>query len=174
MPSSLSPTEKRARLYAYGLSLVVFALDRLTKTLVRAYLPAWDSHTLIPGVFNLIHTENPGAAFSLFSDAHTGLRTFLLVAITTVAMIVVATLLWQAPQRRGDSTWLRAGLALILGGALGNLWDRVLRGEVTDFLELYLGQFRWPAFNVADSAITLGAVLVLLTMLRSRHAPEPT
>ncbi len=163
-----------ARLYAYALALGVFLADRLSKAYIQSHVPTWDTHAVIPGFFNIIHTENPGAAFSLFSDAHAGWRTFFLVAVSTTAMIVVATLLWRPTHHSGDSRLMRLGLAFILGGALGNLYDRLFRGAVTDFLELYIRDFRWPAFNLADSALTIGALLVILAMLRARRAPEAT
>jgi signal peptidase II len=164
-----------ARLPAFAIALGVFAGDQLTKLLVRAALPAWETRTIIPGFFDLLHTENQGAAFSLFSSAHPGWRTFFLVAVTAAALVIIASLLWRLQGRIAASRLLRLGLALILGGALGNLYDRVLRhGAVTDFIELYVRDFRWPAFNLADSAITIGAALVLLDMLRARRAPEPT
>ncbi len=163
-----------ARLFAYAIALAVFVLDRVTKLLVQAHIATWDSFTIIPGFCNLMHTENAGAAFSLFSEAHSAWRTFLLVAISTAALIVVASLLWRPTDRVRDYRAMRIGLALVLGGALGNVYDRIFHGAVTDFLEVYVRNFRWPAFNVADSAITIGAALVLLTLLRTRHAPEAT
>jgi signal peptidase II len=163
-----------ARLYAYAIALGVFALDRLTKILIRTHVMSWDSYTIVPGFFNIIHTENPGAAFSLFSDAQSAWKTFFLVALSSGALAVVATLLWRPVGRTGEGTILRIGLALILGGALGNVYDRIVHGTVTDFLELYVGSFRWPAFNLADSAITIGAALVLLDMLLTRRANEAT
>lgn len=160
------------RLYSYGIALLVFLLDRLTKLFVQSHITIWDTYTVIPGFFNLIHTENPGAAFSLFSTAQSEWRSFFLVGLSTGALVLIAALLWHPGGRVGDNRWLRLGLALILGGALGNVYDRVVHGSVTDFLELYLDGFHWPAFNVADSAITVGAALVLLDMARSRRTAQ--
>jgi signal peptidase II len=162
------------RLSAYALALGVFLLDQLTKLLIRTHVSTWDSVTVIPGFFNIMHTENAGAAFSLFSGARSSWRTFLLVAVSTGALAVVASLLWHPSDRVRHYRAMRIGLALVLGGALGNVYDRIVHGAVTDFLELYVRSFHWPAFNVADSAITVGAALVLLTLLRTRHAPEVT
>jgi signal peptidase II len=163
-----------ARLYAYAVALAIFLADRLSKVYIQSHVPAWDTRAVIPGFFNIIHTENPGAAFSLFSEAHSGWRTFFLVVVSTTAMIVVATLLWHPTHRTGDSRFMRLGLAFILGGALGNLYDRLFRGAVTDFLEFYIRDYRWPAFNVADTALTVGALLVVVAMLRTRRAPGTT
>jgi signal peptidase II len=127
---------------------------------------------VIPGFFNIVHTENPGAAFSLFSGTHSGWRTFFLVTLSSAALVVIAALIWRMHGFASESRYMRLGLALILGGALGNVYDRIVHGTVTDFLELYYRGFSWPAFNAADSAITIGVGLVMLEMLRNRHAPR--
>jgi signal peptidase II len=158
------------RVLAYGVAALVFALDRITKILVSHNVPSWDVHALIPGFFNIVHTENSGAAFSMLANAPAQWRTLLLVALSAGVQAAIAVLIWRGGSRL--STALRLGLALILGGALGNLFDRVVHGTVTDFLEFYYHAFRWPAFNAADSAITIGAGLIILDMLRSRHAPR--
>jgi signal peptidase II len=158
---------KRLRILSYGIVLVVFLLDRVAKLVVQGGMAVGDSVTVIPGFFNLVHTENPGAAFSLFASAQTEWRTFFLVGLSTAALVLIGALLWQSGGRMSESRALRFGLALIMGGALGNLWDRLLAGTVTDFVELYVNGFYWPAFNVADGAITVGAALVMLDMFRS-------
>lgn len=163
-----------ARMLAYGIAAVLFALDRITKVIIKSYVSTYDTRTVIPGFFNIVHTENPGAAFSLFSDVHSGWRTFFLVTLSTVALVVIAAMIWRMHGRAGESRYMRLGLALILGGALGNVYDRIVYGTVTDFLELYYRGFSWPAFNVADSAITIGVGLVILDMLLTRHAPRTT
>ncbi len=163
-----------ARASAYLIALGVFGLDQFTKLLIRAQLSSWDTIRIVPGFLNIIHTENPGAAFSIFADASSGWRTFFLIALSTAALAVVATLLWRPSGHARESFLLRTGLALILGGALGNVFDRIVHGTVTDFVEVYFRDFRWPAFNVADSAITIGAALVLLEMLLHRRVPETT
>ncbi len=161
----------RLRALSYGLAALVFLLDRITKIVIQRQMSVWDSYTVIPGFFNLIHTENPGAAFSLFAGAQAEWRTFFLVGLSAAALVLIVVLLWQPGGRMGESRILRFGLALIMGGALGNLYDRVLVGTVTDFVELYLNGFHWPAFNAADSAITIGAALVLLDMFQSSKRP---
>ncbi len=156
------------RVLAFGLAACVFLLDRATKLLIQSRVPPWETLRVIPGFFNIIHTENPGAAFSLLSGVHTEWRGMLLVGISSVALVLIAALLWRPGGRIGDSWLLRLGLALILGGAFGNVYDRIAHGTVTDFLDLYVNGFHWPAFNVADSTITVGAALVLLDLARSR------
>ena len=164
----------RERLSAYGIALAIVALDRITKIFIKQHFTLWDTRAVIPGFFNIIHTENPGAAFSLFANAQSGWRTLFLVILSSGALAVISVLLWRMQGRAGESRVMRWGLALILGGAFGNLYDRVIHGTVTDFLELYYNGFSWPAFNVADSAITIGAGLVLLDMLLTRRAPQTT
>jgi signal peptidase II len=162
------------RALAYGVAAAVFVLDRITKLLIQANVSAWDSYTVIPGFFSIVHAENPGAAFSLFAASQSEWRSFFLVGLSSCAMVLVAALLWQPGGRVAESRALRIGLALILGGALGNNYDRVFVGTVTDFLDFFLGAMHFPAFNVADSAISIGAALVVLDMLRSRRpAPAP-
>jgi len=162
--------ESAARWRAFGVAGAVIALDRLSKWLVEAYLPAGETRALIPGFFNLIRTENRGAAFSLLAGADDAWRAGLLIALSAVAVVLISAVLWRSGAGLDSGPLLRRGLALILGGAAGNLVDRVFRGAVTDFLELYAGHFHWPVFNLADAAITIGALLVLWDMWRARRA----
>jgi signal peptidase II len=110
----------------------------------------------------LIHTENTGAAFSLFADSTAPWKTGLLIAFSVIALIVVSALLWKNHQAQVATG---VGLSLIMGGALGNLWDRLARGRVVDFLLVYVKQYQWPVFNLADSAIVIGAGLLILEIL---------
>jgi signal peptidase II len=147
------------------LALLVFVLDRWTKHLAAIRIPLYTHIQVIPGFFRLTHTENTGAAFSLFADSTSHWRTGLLIAFSVVAMLVVLALLWK----QGHAfTMTGIALSLILGGAVGNLWDRVARGCVVDFLLFYIKQYQWPVFNLADSAIVVGASLLVLEILFSR------
>ncbi len=148
----------------------VFALDRVTKIVIRGRVSAWDNFTVIPGFFSIVHSENRGAAFGLFSESSSEWRTLLLVALALGVMLFITALLVQ-PARVGLSSTLtlRLGLALVLGGAMGNVYDRVLRGAVTDFLDFTFGSYQFPTFNIADSAITVGAGLLLIDMWLSRQ-----
>jgi signal peptidase II len=166
MSTPRSATTRKA--LAYGAAGLVFLLDRITKYIIQQQVAAGDSYTVIPGFFSIVHAENAGAAFSLFSTAQSEWRTF-----SIGALVLITVLLWQPGGRIGESRLLRTGLSLILGGSLGNVYDRVVSGTVTDFLDFYLRAWHWPAFNLADSAITVGAALVVLEMLRSkRPAPQ--
>jgi signal peptidase II len=148
------------------IALAVLLLDRITKWAIAQTIPLEDAINIIPGFFRLTHLENTGAAFSLFADSTSPFRTALLIAFSVAALAVVSVLLWK------DRSVFHSGtlaLSLILGGAVGNLWDRAFYGKVTDFLDFYIGAHHWPPFNVADSAIVVGALLLFMRMLRKDH-----
>jgi signal peptidase II len=156
---------KRPLLIAFA----VLLLDRITKWAIAQTISLEDAVNIIPGFFRLTHLENTGAAFSLFADSPSPFRTTLLIAFSVAALAVVSVLLWK------DRSVFHSGtlaLSLILGGAVGNLWDRVSDGKVTDFLDFYIGAHHWPPFNVADSAIVIGALLLFLRMIRNDHHPQ--
>jgi signal peptidase II len=144
------------------LALSVVVLDRLAKWIVARNIPLHDSVQVIPEFFRITHVENRGAAFGLFADSPSEWKIAMLVLFSIVALIIVSALLWRNSHAMSTTG---VGLALILGGALGNLWDRVLSGRVVDFLLFYVGQYQWPAFNVADSAIVVGAALLVIEIL---------
>lgn len=150
------------RLKPFLLALVVFAWDHASKLLVRERVGFMDNFPVIPGFFSIVHSENPGAAFGIFADSTSPLRPFFLVTLSVIVMVFISImLLKQGP----PSGWhLRSGLALVLGGAMGNVFDRIFAGTVTDFLEFYFGSYTFAAFNIADSAITIGAALLLIDM----------
>ncbi|MGH8686611.1 MAG: signal peptidase II [Burkholderiales bacterium] len=139
----------------YAVAAAVVAADRLTKMLMLGWLRPGDAVELT-GFLNLVMVFNRGAAFSFLATAQ-GWQTPLLAAIALVAVGVVSWMLWRRPARR----LLSAGLALVLGGAVGNLWDRLAWGAVADFVDVHAYGWHWPAFNVADSAITVGATLLI-------------
>lgn len=151
-----------ARIIHLALALAVVALDRWTKHLVAARVAMYDHIQIIPGFFRITHTENTGAAFSLFADSPSHWKTSALIAFSVVAMVVVIGLLWN--QRRALTT-TGIALSLILGGACGNLWDRIASGRVVDFLLFYVRQYQWPVFNLADSCIVIGACLLVIEIL---------
>jgi signal peptidase II len=164
------------RLTAFLLSVGVFILDRLTKQIIRSGVTLWENISVIPGFFYIVHAENRGAAFGFLSESSNPLRTVFLIVLSAAVMVFIAGLLWN-PGRMGlaESVLSRCGLALVLGGAAGNLYDRIFRGAVTDFLEFYFGSYVFPTFNVADTAISVGAGLLLLEMWRTRgHKAEPS
>jgi signal peptidase II len=151
------------------LATCVFLLDRVTKMAIESRVSMWETIVLIPGVLNIVYTRNRGAAFGILSDAPDGLREFLLIGVSLAVMGLIIWMLIQAVRGATPSTgWTRIALGLVLGGAAGNLYDRIVSGSVTDFIQVFIGSYEWPSFNVADSAITVGAVLLGLDMLRSR------
>lgn len=160
-----------ARLKAFAVAAGVFVLDRLSKWIIETRVSVQDTHTVIPGFFDIIHSTNRGVAFSLFNETNSPWRTALLIAAALVALAVVGTMIWRSAA--GDRLSLY-GLALIFGGALGNLFDRAVWGAVTDFLDFYVGSLHWPAFNVADSAVVIGSGLLLLDLLKPKREPART
>lgn len=156
-------TQKVPMLKWLLLSGLVIILDVITKGMAAENLVLHQPMNIFPG-FNFTLMHNTGAAFSFLSDAAGWQRWFFsAVAILVSAAIVV----WVARLQKGQ-TWLAAGLTMILGGALGNVWDRLSLGYVIDFIDVYIGTAHWPAFNIADSAITVGAGLLIYDSLRSR------
>jgi signal peptidase II len=161
----------RARLAHFLLALIVVIVDRWTKHLAATRIALYAHIQIIPGFFRLTHTENTGAAFSLFADSPAHWRNAVLISFSVVAMVIVAGLLWKQIR---TLTITGIALSLILGGAAGNLWDRVVSGRVVDFLLFYVKQYQWPVFNLADSSIVVGAVLLVWEMLFVRpKPPEP-
>jgi signal peptidase II len=157
------------RKYHLLIALGVVLFDRLTKLLVERDIPLHDSIQIIPDFFRLTHVENRGAAFGLFAESPSQYKVAMLVLFSIVAMVIVAALLWRNSHA---FTATGLGLSLILGGALGNLWDRVVSGRVVDFLLFYVGQYQWPAFNVADSAIVVGAGLLVFEILFAKSPAQ--
>src|SRR6476646_898607 len=151
------------------IALAVLLLDRITKWAIAQTIPLEDTISIIPRFFRLTHLENTGAAFSLFADSSSPFRTTLLIAFSVAALSVVSVLLWKDRRIFHSGT---LALSLILGGAVGNLWDRIANGKVTDFLDFYIGIHHWPPFNIADSAIVVGALLLFMRMLRKDHRPQ--
>jgi signal peptidase II len=154
-----------ARAIHFFIALIVLLLDRWTKHLVSVHIPLYTHIQILPGFFRLTHTENTGAAFSLFADSPAHWKTGMLIAFSLVALVIVFALLWTNTRPLASAG---IGLSLILGGALGNLWDRLASGRVVDFLLLYVRQYQWPVFNLADSAIVVGAGLLVIELLFSK------
>ena len=149
------------------LALAILAADRATKFAIERLTTEGFRRALVPNFADLVHSVNAGIAFGLFSEAASKWISFLLVLSSAA---VVLLLIWLLFAGRAGRVQSQAGIALIAGGAAGNLLDRLLHGGVTDFLELRAGAFRWPAFNLADSAITVGAALIIFELLSSeRH-----
>jgi signal peptidase II len=152
------------------LSLAILTADRATKECIERYTTTDYRFEFIPHFAALVHSVNTGMAFGLFGDASAKWASDFLML---VAVLVVAALVWWLLSGRAGTSLTQAALALIAGGAAGNLLDRLMHGGVTDFVELHAGSFVWPAFNLADSAITVGALLILGELfLSERHAAQ--
>lgn len=160
----------RGRGWPFLITLAVLAADRVTKYLIETRVADWEIHPVIPGLFQIVHTRNTGIAFGLFAGESDGAGSKLLLGATSLVMGFIAWMLWHATRPGSKEHWtLRGALALVLGGALGNLYDRVAFGSVTDFFDFFWGPHHFPVFNVADSAITVGAGLLLLNLWFARH-----
>src|ERR1700739_3755504 len=151
------------------IAFFIVVLDRLGQLAGGHKISLHDGIQIIPGCFRLTHLENRGAAFGLFADSPSPWKIGTLVLFSVVALVVVSTLLWKNSHTVSTTG---VGLALILGGAVGNLWDRLTAGHVTDFLLFYVGRYQWPAFNVADSAIVVGATLLVFEIVFSKSPAE--
>lgn len=154
----------RPRLLLFLVSAAVFLLDQATKALVRSSMPLHASRTVIPDFLRITHVTNRGALFGLLRDLPDPYRSVLFTIVPLGAIGLI--LLFQARTSVADRL-AQSGLALILGGALGNLFDRLRLGQVTDFLDVFVGDHHWPAFNAADSAICVGVSLLVLDLLGS-------
>jgi signal peptidase II len=160
----------RPRHLEIWLPLVVVALDQATKALVRAKVPLHDSVTIVPGLMDVTHVRNSGAAFGFLNLVDFPFKTAALAIVATAALIGVGL---YALSLSHQQMLARVGLALIIGGAAGNLIDRVAQGSVVDFVDVYWRTWHFWAFNVADSAITVGVALMIIDMLRvGTHASK--
>jgi signal peptidase II len=163
---------KESTLYrgAYlAVSLAVLFLDQWTKGIITRTMDVHQSRTVITDVFDLTYVRNSGAAFGLFASVDSSLKAILLNSVAVIVFLVVSAYALRSSHK---SVRLQVGLALILGGAVGNLLDRVRFGYVVDFLDFSLSGHHWPAFNVADSAITIGVALLAMRLITERTAPE--
>ena len=154
------------------LSLAVVIVDQWTKRLAETHLAGAPPLEIIPGFLDLIYVRNSGIAFGLFAAGGNTLGVVALTVLGLVALAMVMAYFWKTPE---SNRWVLSSLALILGGAVGNLADRALSGTVTDFIEVYVGRYHWPTFNAADSAISIGIVMMALDALwlHRREAPSP-
>lgn len=159
-----------SRLRWLWLTLAVVLLDRSTKAWFEARTAEGWRHEVMHNFIYLVHSRNPGIAFGVLADSAS---TFTRVILITGSLAVIAVLAWLLVSGKIASTMGNAGLALLLGGAAGNVSDRIFHGAVTDFFEVWLGSYHYPAFNVADSAITIGAILILLDVLFGQKQEPP-
>ena len=159
------------RRFERWLPAVIVLLDQVTKAIVRRTLPLHESVSVIPGVVDFTHIRNTGAAFGFLNGVDFPFKTVVIAIVATAALIGVA---WYASGLAHHQTLARVGLALIIGGAAGNLIDRVIAGSVVDFVDVYWRSYHFWAFNVADSAISVGVAIMILDMIGvNKHASSP-
>jgi signal peptidase II len=151
-----------ARVRWLWLTLVVVVLDRGSKAWFETQTVEGWRHEVTANFIYLVHSQNPGVAFGVLADSAS---IWTRVALIAGSVVVIAILAWMLVANRSGGALSAAGLALLLGGATGNVTDRIMHGGVTDFFEVWLGRYRWPAFNVADSAIAIGAALLIVDVL---------
>jgi signal peptidase II len=165
---------RRSSFYLWVAGAIV-ALDQVAKALVDRYMDLHESHTLVEGLARLTYVQNRGAAFGILSDADLPYQSVLFSIVSIIALGAIAVYAWRLPI---TSRLPQIALALIMGGAVGNLLDRMRLGYVIDYVDVYWGRHHWPAFNVADSAISIGVVLLVLDILRNPQSetakPEMT
>lgn len=153
----------------WALALVAVAVlvaDQASKFAVDRFTSPGSFQVVIPGLLNLVHTSNPGVAFGMFADSQAPWRAPLLILFSAV---VIGLIIWMLATGRAGGALGRYGLALILGGAVGNVVDRMFHHGVTDFIDFHVGTYHWYTFNVADTAIVIGAALVIIELLRDGH-----
>ena len=160
---------KRDYLLFIGLALIIFLLDQVSKWMVVTHIEAHQTLSVIPGFFSLVLVKNRGMAFGIFSQTRSGFYYYFLLSTTIGAIgVILFSFFWIKSSKK----WLTVGLSLILGGAVGNLVDRLRLGYVIDFLDFFLKGYHWPAFNVADSAVTVGTFWLLLNIIQGRKIIE--
>jgi signal peptidase II len=169
VPSELEPAARPRRLEIW-LPMIIVLIDQATKAMIRATLPLHQSVTIIPGLVDFTHVRNTGAAFGILNAVDFPFKTAVIAFIATAALVGVGM---YAASLAHHQRVARIGLALITGGAAGNLLDRLIVGSVVDFVDVYWRNWHFWAFNVADSAITFGVAIMILDMLGSNNEPGP-
>jgi signal peptidase II len=159
--------QTRRRVFYLWIAGAIVALDQATKALVDRYMELHESHTIIEGLARLTYVQNRGAAFGILSDADLPYQSILFSLISLIALGAIAVYAWKLSV---TSRLPQLALAFIMGGAVGNLLDRMRLGYVIDYVDVYWGRHHWPAFNVADSAISVGVALLVLDILKN---PQP-
>ncbi|WP_319466743.1 signal peptidase II [uncultured Pseudodesulfovibrio sp.] len=156
---------QRASIWA----VVMIVIDQATKAWVSSAMDVWTGKSVIPGFFNLVHVLNRGAAWGFLDSENISWQRPLFIGVALLALGFIGYMLKTT---ESSDSWMITGLGLIAGGAVGNLIDRVRLGVVVDFLDFYVGTYHWPAFNVADCALTVGAGCILISMFLNRHSMD--
>jgi signal peptidase II len=159
----------RGRTLYLWIAMAIVVADQATKLLVGRFMSLHESWTVVEGLARLTYVQNRGAAFGVLSDADLPYQSVLFSAVSLAALVAIAVYAWRLP---AHTRLPQTALALVMGGALGNLVDRARLGYVIDFVDVYWGRYHWPAFNVADASISVGVCLLVLDILRSPQADE--
>lgn len=157
-------------LFLFVISSALIVVDQYTKFMVTLHIPLNYSVKVVEGFFNLTHIRNSGVAFGIFSEQNSELKPYLLIFVSIVAIMAIMVIFHQTEK---DKRLVQTGLVLVFSGAIGNLIDRVIHKEVIDFLDFYVENQHWPAFNVADSCITIGVMLMAADMLVNHNPSAP-
>ena len=173
MNLNILPGYSRSMVYSKVVKLLMVSgslivLDQISKLIILRFMPMFEIFPVIPGFFNITHIHNPGGAFGFMAGQGPGVRSLLFLAMSSLAAVVIVFFYFRTP---AVYSWLSTALLLIFGGAIGNMIDRFRFREVVDFLDFYAGGYHWPAFNVADSGITVG-MAVLVVYLIFNKIPE--
>ena len=160
---------KKDYLLFIGVALIILLLDQASKWMAVTHIQAHQAFSVIPGFFSLVLVKNRGMAFGIFSQTRSGFYYYFLIFTTLGATSVILFFFFWI---KSNKKWLTVGLSLILGGALGNLVDRIRLGFVIDFLDFYFKSYHWPAFNVADSAVTVGTFWLLFNIIQGKKIIE--
>jgi len=150
-------------------SNILIILDQYTKMWVNTHIPKHHSIMVFNDFFALTHIRNPGVAFGLGADWSSQYKAYMFIGFSIIAIIAILIFFHQTPP---ENKIVRVGLILIFSGAIGNMIDRILYQEVVDFLDLFVGSYHWPAFNIADSCITIGVLLMFVDLIQAGKAPQ--
>jgi signal peptidase II len=164
MPDAATRVRNLSRWLSVLIALLVFVGDQVTKSLVEKSIAEYTVVSVLPGFFNLTHTKNTGVAFGIFSGSPAPWKTALLIVVSAALIAAVVSFIWRSRRMHWEAG---VGLALVLGGASSNLVDRIRAGQVVDFLDFYWRGYHWPAFNLADSAIVVGAIFLVIQVIFS-------
>ena len=157
-------------LFLFVISSALIVIDQYTKFMVTLHIPLNYSVKVVEGFFNLTHIRNSGVAFGIFSEQNSELKPYLLIFVSIIAIMAILVIFHQTGK---DKRMVQTGLVLVFSGAIGNLIDRVLHKEVIDFIDFFVENQHWPAFNVADSCITIGVMLMAVDMLVNHEPSNP-
>jgi signal peptidase II len=153
----------------FFVSGVLIVMDQYTKLMVSLHIPLNYSVKVVEGFFNFTHIRNSGVAFGLFASQQSEYKALMFIAISTIAIIAILVIFHQTPK---EKKMVQTGLILIFSGAIGNLIDRILHGEVIDFVDFFINRHHFPAFNIADSCITVGVIMMVIDLFFGEVGPD--